>query len=45
MADVGAAGTFLRIFLRVAVGASITPEMVAGLPAMAGSMDSFAQTS
>lgn len=38
MADMGAAGTFLRTFLGVAVGASITPEMVAGLPAMAGSL-------
>ena len=38
MADMGPAGTFLRTFLGVAVGAAITPEMVAGLPAMAGSL-------
>ncbi len=38
MADFGALGTYLRTFLGVAVGASITPEMVAGLPAMASSL-------
>lgn len=38
MADFGQAGTFLRTFLGVAVGASITPEVVAGLPAIAASL-------
>lgn len=38
MADFGQAGTFLRTFLGVAVGASITPEVVAGLPGMAASL-------
>jgi membrane AbrB-like protein len=38
MSDMGAAGTYLRTFLGVAVGSSVTPEMVAGLPAMAGSL-------
>ncbi|MFN3971324.1 MAG: AbrB family transcriptional regulator [Gemmobacter sp.] len=38
MADFGAAGTFLRTFLGVAVGASITPDVVGRLPAMAGSL-------
>lgn len=38
MADFGQAGTFLRTFLGVAVGASITPDVVQQLPAMAGSL-------
>ncbi len=38
MADMGQAGTFLRTFLGLAVGASITPDLVHRLPAMAGSL-------
>ncbi len=38
MADFGQAGTFLRTFLGLAVGASITPDLVHRLPAMAGSL-------
>lgn len=38
MADMGPSGTFLRTFLGVAVGSSVTPGMVASLPAMAGSL-------
>jgi uncharacterized protein len=38
MADMGPSGTFLRTFLGVAVGSSVTPDMVASLPAMAGSL-------
>jgi membrane AbrB-like protein len=38
MADMGTAGTYLRTFLGVAVGASITPDVVADLPGMALSL-------
>ncbi len=38
MADMGNAGTYLRTFLGVAVGASITPDVVQGLPGMAASL-------
>lgn len=38
MADMGGFGTFLRTFLGLAVGSSITPDLVHRLPAMAGSL-------
>lgn len=38
MADMGQAGTYLRTFLGLAVGSSITPDLVLRLPAMAGSL-------
>ncbi|MEZ5797905.1 MAG: AbrB family transcriptional regulator [Paracoccaceae bacterium] len=38
LADMGQAGTYLRTFLGLAVGASITPDLVHRLPAMAGSL-------
>lgn len=38
MADMGGFGTYLRTFLGLAVGASITPDLVHRLPAMAGSL-------
>ncbi|WP_225029177.1 AbrB family transcriptional regulator [Xinfangfangia pollutisoli] len=38
LADMGAFGTYLRTFLGLAVGASITPDLVHKLPAMAGSL-------
>lgn len=38
LADMGAAGTYLRTFLGLAVGASITPDVLHRLPAMAGSL-------
>lgn len=38
MADMGPFGTYLRTFLGLAVGASITPDLVHRLPAMAGSL-------
>lgn len=38
MADMGDAGTYLRTFLGLAVGASITPDLLHRLPAMAGSL-------
>ena len=38
MAGAGPVGTFLRTILGVAVGASITPQVLAGLPAMATSL-------
>lgn len=38
MADTGELGTYLRTFLGLAVGASITPDLVHRLPAMAGSL-------
>lgn len=38
MANAGGFGTFMRTFLGVAVGASITPAIVGDLPAMAGSL-------
>ncbi len=38
LADMGQAGTYLRTFLGLAVGASITPDLVYRLPAMAGSL-------
>lgn len=36
--DMGAIGTFFRTFLGVAVGSSITPQVVAELPQIAGSL-------
>lgn len=38
MAGAGQFGVFMRTFLGVAVGASITPEVLTGLPAIAGSL-------
>lgn len=38
MATAGTFGTFMRTFLGVAVGASITPDIISELPAMAGSL-------
>ena len=38
MQGAGQFGVFMRTFLGVAVGASITPEVLAGLPAIAGSL-------
>lgn len=38
MADMGGFGTFLRTFLGLAVGSSITHDLVHRLPAMAGSL-------
>ncbi|WP_337924752.1 AbrB family transcriptional regulator [Szabonella alba] len=38
MKDMGPVGTYLRSFIGLAVGASITPDLVYQLPAMAGSL-------